>query len=413
MNEVKKCSLAGIAFTMDNEAFNTLNDYLETLKQSYKNNADGAEIIADIEARIAELILTAQDQQRVVGLPLIQEIIRQMGSAEDIHEEETEHASEPQHSSEERLPRRLYRDSENAKLGGVCAGIGRYFDVDPAWIRLILLTPLLLSCMSGFPYMDWIGPLMGNTFSVCIIGYLVMWFAVPVARTARQKLEMQGERITAESISRTAEQYGMPDGEAKTVVASTVSVFGKIVLILLKILAGVIVFGLMVTAVALLIGLIAICVGGAEIISNDLTEALPILAILTVFLPIVMIIYALMCLIASRRPNGKIILGIFILWMVNLIFLMFVALRDDVKPQIEHHIEEAVETRIEINGETLSAGELFEQIEQEGKLKINGPVKIKSKSNEKAVIKINETEGGANLTIEADGKRVTVEAQEQ
>lgn len=413
MNEVKKCSLAGIAFTMDKEAFEALSSYLETLKKSYKNNPDGAEIVADIEARIAELILTAQDQQRVVGLPLIQEIIRQMGSAEDIHEEEGTPTAEPQHTTEERLPRRLYRDGENAKLGGVCAGVGRYFDVDPVWIRLALFVPLLLSCMSGLRYMDWIGPLMGNTFGVCVIGYLVMWFAVPVARTARQKLEMQGERITAESISRTAEQQGMPDGEAKTVVASTVSVFGKIVLILLKIAAGVIVFGLVLMAVALLIGLITVCVGGAEIIPNDLTTALPILGILTVFLPIVMIIYALMCLIASRRPNGKIILGIFILWLLNLIALMVIAIRDDVKPQLEHHVEEVIETQIEINGETVSANELFEQIEREGKLKVNGPVKIKSKQNQEVSIEIDENQQGANLTIEADGKRVTIEANEQ
>ena len=166
-------------------------------------------------------------------------------------------------------------------------------------------------------------------------------------------------------------------------------------------------------AVALLIGLITVCVGGAEIIPNDLTTALPILGILTVFLPIVMIIYALMCLIASRRPNGKIILGIFILWLLNLIALMVIAIRDDVKPQIEHHVEEVIETQIEINGETVSADELFEQIEREGKLKVNGPVKIKSKQHQEVSIEIDESQQGANLTIEADGKRVTIEANEQ
>ncbi|MBQ7297359.1 MAG: hypothetical protein IJW80_03525, partial [Alistipes sp.] len=60
MNEVKKCSLSGIAFTMDIEAYNELHTYLETLKKNYKDSADGAEIVADIEARIAELILSTQ-----------------------------------------------------------------------------------------------------------------------------------------------------------------------------------------------------------------------------------------------------------------------------------------------------------------------------------------------------------------
>ena len=119
MKEVKKCSISGVAFTMDTDAYQELEAYLESLKKTYKETPDGAEIVADIEARIAELILSAQDSTRVVEKPLILNIIRQMGTAEDISEEE------PGRSPEEpRIPRRLYRDTENAKLGGVCAGIG-------------------------------------------------------------------------------------------------------------------------------------------------------------------------------------------------------------------------------------------------------------------------------------------------
>mgnify|MGYP000078485865 CR=1 FL=1 len=128
MNEVKKCSLSGVAFTMDVEAYETLSAYLESLKKTYKDSPDGAEIVADIEARIAELILSAQDNTKVVEKPLILNIIRQMGSAEDISEES---ADGSERREEPRIPRRLYRDTENAKLGGVCAGIGRYFDIDP------------------------------------------------------------------------------------------------------------------------------------------------------------------------------------------------------------------------------------------------------------------------------------------
>ena len=106
--------------------------YLESLKRAYKDSADGAEIVADIEARIAELILSAQDNARIVEKPLIENIIRQMGSAEDI----SETADADLHCDTPRIPRRLYRDTENAKVGGVCAGIGRYFDIDPAWVRL-------------------------------------------------------------------------------------------------------------------------------------------------------------------------------------------------------------------------------------------------------------------------------------
>ncbi|MDE5690993.1 MAG: PspC domain-containing protein, partial [Alistipes sp.] len=127
MNEVRKCSLSGVAFTMDADAFALLAEYIETLKKSYEDSADGDEIVADIEARIAELILSAQDNTRVVERPLVENIIRQMGSAEDISD--TDPAAGRRGGP--RIPRRRYRDPENAKLGGVCAAIGKFFAVDP------------------------------------------------------------------------------------------------------------------------------------------------------------------------------------------------------------------------------------------------------------------------------------------
>ncbi len=230
MKEVKKCSISGVAFTMDADAYQELENYLDCLKKTYKDTPDGAEIVADIEARIAELILTTQDNTRVVEKPLILNIIHQMGSVEDISEE----SSDKKAPEEPRIPRRLYRDTENAKLGGVCAGIGKYFDVDPVWIRLGMFLPILLSFLHWIPFMDWTGSMMGNLFGIFVICYVIMWFAVPAARTARQKLEMNGEKITAQSIRETTEATAGcdPDVRAKPIVAEAVSVFGKVVLIL-------------------------------------------------------------------------------------------------------------------------------------------------------------------------------------
>ena len=210
---------------MDVEAYETLSAYLESLKKTYKDSPDGAEIVADIEARIAELILSAQDNTKVVEKPLILNIIRQMGSAEDCSEESADGA---ERREEPRIPRRLYRDTENAKLGGVCAGIGRYFDIDPVWVRLAMFLPLILSCFGAVPFLHWTGPMMGNLFGIFVICYLIMWFAVPAARTGRQKLEMNGERITAQSIGEvtTAAAGCDPAVRAKPLVAAAVSVCG-------------------------------------------------------------------------------------------------------------------------------------------------------------------------------------------
>ena len=61
---------------------------------AYNENPDGEEIIADIEARIAELILSTQDNGRTVALPLVKNIIAQLGSAAEI-EEESSTSEEP------------------------------------------------------------------------------------------------------------------------------------------------------------------------------------------------------------------------------------------------------------------------------------------------------------------------------
>lgn len=320
MNEVKKCSISGIAFTLDNDAYEALKHYLDSIQHAYKESADGPEIVADIEARIAELILSEQDSGQVVELPLIQHIIQQLGSASDISDTEERYSDADLQPESARIPRRLYRDLEGAKLGGVCAGLGKYFDIDPVWIRLGIFLPFLLRV--GVPFCPgWLENLFGNLFGVCILSYIVMWFVVPVARTARQKLEMNGYPITTQSVASATAAANDVDTKAKSVVAEAVSVFGKIVLVLLKIFAGVLVLGLILTACALFIGLICVVIGGYEFIHvspGEFSIWLPITGILIALILVLLLIYVLMCLIASRKPNGKIILATFLLWIATI-----------------------------------------------------------------------------------------------
>ena len=118
MNEVKKCSISSIAFTMEADAYTTLHEYIETLKKLYRDDKDGDEIIADIEARIAELILTTQDNNKIVEKPLIDNIIAQLGSAEAISEE-SDTDDTKNRNREPRIPRRLYRDMENDAISQI------------------------------------------------------------------------------------------------------------------------------------------------------------------------------------------------------------------------------------------------------------------------------------------------------
>ena len=119
MNEVKKCSLSGIAFTMDIEAYKELSLYLETLEKRYKDQPEGAEIVADIEARIAELILSTQHTERVVELPLIKNIIAQMGSADEIANEEQDKKEQA-----EREAMRYHKIRSGDTLGAIARKYG-------------------------------------------------------------------------------------------------------------------------------------------------------------------------------------------------------------------------------------------------------------------------------------------------
>ena len=418
MKEVKKCSISGVAFTMDADAYEALETYLESLKTTYKDTADGAEIVADIEARIAELILSAQDNTRIVEKPLILNIIRQMGSAEDISRESVDRDL---HCDTPRIPRRLYRDTENAKLGGVCAGIGKYFDIDPVWVRLGLFLPLLFTCFGWIPFLHWFSPMFGNLFGIFLICYFIMWFAVPAPRTARQKLEMNGEKITAQSIGdvTSATACADPDARAKPIIAEAVSVFGKVVLILLKIFAGFLVFGLIMGACALIIGLFAVIVGGEslfapEILGSTVSIWVASLGILAGLIPLILLIYVLMCLIASRKPGGKTVLAIFLLWLATIIAVSCVAIRENVGDKFRKRrdaIEQVFRSEIVIDGDTTTLERLLEDYDdesviEEGRKTLH--IAVPSKSID---ITVDKNQG--RLRVNADGKEVSVQAGEK
>lgn len=413
MKEVKKCSISGVAFTMDADAYEALETYLESLKTTYKDTADGAEIVADIEARIAELILSAQDNTRIVEKPLILNIIRQMGSAEDISRESVDRDL---HCDTPRIPRRLYRDTENAKLGGVCAGIGKYFDIDPVWVRLGLFLPLLFTCFGWIPFLHWFSPMFGNLFGIFLICYFIMWFAVPAARSARQKLEMNGEKITAQSIRETTEASAScdPDAKAKPIVAEAVSVFGKVVLILLKLFAGVLVFGLIMAACALIIGLFALIIGGASIsipfFPLGMTLWVPALGILIVLILVILLIYVLMCLIASRKPGGKTILVIFLLWLAGIIACTCIAIRENVGDRIRTRhsvIERMLNSEIIIDNDTTTVERLLEEYDSQNVIEDGRKTLHISVPNQSIDITIDREKAG--LEVKANGKRVKVQ----
>lgn len=330
MNEIKRCSISGVGFTLEKGAYNRLNDYLQSLRKSYGDNPDCDEILADIEARIAELILSAQsDPRTVVALPLIENIIGQLGSPEDISGDESK-----QQRAESRIPRRLYRDLENSKLGGVCAGLAKYFGVDAVWVRLIIFAPLILLFLSGIPGLWWCSQLGANLFGIFLLTYLILWFAIPGAKSARQKLEMEGETISASSIAN--KQTSTQEEQAKSSVATVVTTFGRVVVVILKAVLGLMLFPITAFVFAILITIVGVLTSSSGILSmglgnvgnmaevvGDIGVPLLVCSLLLVMVPAAYVGYLIISLLINRKPRFWVLLVTLLAWILLLLGVIF------------------------------------------------------------------------------------------
>ena len=370
MNEIKKCSLAGISFTMELDAYQALNDYIDSLKRTYEGDPDGEEIIADIEARIAELILSAQPANAIVCQPLVRNIIKQMGSPEEIDNDKFDATAEPysaettDRNGNPRIPRRLYRDLQNRKLGGVCSGLANYFDLDPTWIRLIFAIPLVIAIFGTIRIFGNFTITLPNISMLVGLSYLIMWFTIPAASSARQKLEMNGERVTAHNI-RQATQAQAADATERTILANIVIIFGKILLIILKIIAAFILVGLVVGAGVLTL----VAIGAFPMLAFDMNTGVALMSFFAVvIIPICVLIYLTIALLISRRPNGKAILVIFLLWLASLVTMTISAIKSsaDFANSIENAFDSVFEHDQDILFEEFSQDEINEFRKQIG-----------------------------------------------
>ena len=181
MNKTININLAGIIFHLDEVAFEKFKTYLSNVKTALGKEESGEEIIADIEARIAEIfnLRMKENGSQVVDLSDVEFIIETLGQPEAfVDESENE---EPTSSSKE--TRRFFRNPDEKVIGGVCSGIGAYFDVDPVWIRVLFLILLFFTGI-GF------------------ITYVILWAAIPEAKTTAQKLQMRGEAVNLNNIEK-------------------------------------------------------------------------------------------------------------------------------------------------------------------------------------------------------------------
>jgi len=182
MKKTLTINISGTVFHIEEDAYEALNKYMVILKEYFGKDEEGKEIIADIEARIAEIFTEKTgEKNQAVTLEWVEELIETLGTPENFTEEVGE--EEPLAGQQSRK-RKLYRDPEQTVIAGVCGGLAAYFNMDPVVIRLIVVLLVMLTSGAG------------------ILVYIILWIIVPRALTTTQRLEMKGEEVTVENIEK-------------------------------------------------------------------------------------------------------------------------------------------------------------------------------------------------------------------
>lgn len=326
MKKTLTVNLNNIVFHIDDDAYEMLQTYLADVSRHLSDD-ERAEVMKDIEARIAELFTERlQKNKNVVNIADVDDIINILGkpSQYSTDETETEEKGADTGKTGRKKARRFYRDPENAILGGVSAGIAAYFGWDVTWVRIALV---LLTLVSG-----------GNL----IFAYLLAWVIAPKAITASQRLEMQGEDVTVENIKseiNNVKNYIESDKfkqSASTFGEKLGEIFRAIFKVIFSLLgailgfAGMIIAGVLVLVLLFLIFEPSVVSGFAPEFVTDFSTVTPdklVLLIIAILLvvgcPVFMLIHWAIKAISNKRYefSKTVFWVIFILWFAGLFML--------------------------------------------------------------------------------------------
>ena len=247
MNRVTIVNLAGRAWHVEESGADALAGWLDDAGTRLAADPDRDELLLDFERAIADRLRTlAPGDRDVVTESQVADVLTALGPVEPAVEPEDD-------ATTDRLPRadvplrdrRLYRltGEDDAKLGGVCAGLAAYLHVDVTVVRVLFV--ILAFVTSG----------------AMLLVYVAMWLLVPEAVTAEQRAEARGAGLTAEEMMSRARETASP------ALARLGSQLGRAALAL-----GRIVRWLFLTVILLLLGLWAIAMGWLLIDGGELVD---------------------------------------------------------------------------------------------------------------------------------------------
>jgi len=178
-------NLGGYSFNIDEDAYAELKRYLKNLEIHFAGEESSSEILLDIEARMSELFRARLNSYKhVITMEDVRNAISILGTPEDISDSETTSARDKFSSPGYH---RMYRDPDHRVIGGVCAGMGAYWNIEPWIVRIIFF---VLAMMGGLG----------------VVVYLILYIVLPEAKTTAQKIEMKGHPVNIHNIKESVKK---------------------------------------------------------------------------------------------------------------------------------------------------------------------------------------------------------------
>lgn len=258
MKKTISINIAGLVFNIEEDGYLILKKYLDEIKAIFSSEEGVNEMLEDIESRIAELFHEKLNSSKQVITEVdVAEVMEVMGQPTD-YKVDGEDNDEPHQkfdsdeTQNEKASKRLYRDEENATIGGVCAGLGHYVDVDPVIIRIIFVLMVILGG-SG------------------ILVYIILWAVIPEAKTTAQKLQMRGQPVNLDNIKEYVSGFTKEAKTGATKAASSikksVDKSGSVITSILKIIGKFIGAGFLIGGVIAIVIISILFFGDSELIS--------------------------------------------------------------------------------------------------------------------------------------------------
>jgi len=230
MNEVTSIHLGRQAFTISVEAHHALKAYLAAIEKQVKDK----DVVNEVELRMAEILSEhGISGEKVILAEDVDFLKQQLGNPADFSDDEDDDkASEKQQA--EGATKRLFRDTDNAMLAGVAAGIANYVGLDVVLVRILFV---ILTVFGGSG----------------ILIYIVLWLIVQPATTSSEKLQMKGLPVTIDALKESVNKADIP-GAARRVNKTVLPVINGVFKTILKIIG----VGFIATGLAMLFGLGAV-----------------------------------------------------------------------------------------------------------------------------------------------------------